>query len=204
VPHTWDTDPGVFHLAMRIAAGLLVLVVATSVGGCGQPTAPAAPTVKVNPTALTAAGSSPSRADSCQASQLKITRQAIDESLGTATNRLIFTNISHRVCTLQGYPRITSVGGEGNAPDAPLTPGAAGPLVTLQPGQQASAFYTAELIGPPPCRRPLHVTADAPHMPLVPDTSIVIEPATPNDPLWFCNYRAHAIVPGALASYASG
>lgn len=136
---------------LAAAAGLAGLLTA-----CGSGTPAAAPTRTVTTTATAAGAAAPTATPStttpaaapagpatCQSSGLQASLGQGQGAAGTLYQIIVLTNTSNSACTLYGYPGVSFVTGQGGsvigAPASrdPLIPAT---LITLQPGQAASAL----------------------------------------------------------------
>ncbi|WP_043514203.1 MULTISPECIES: DUF4232 domain-containing protein [unclassified Actinoplanes] len=86
----------------------------------------------------------------CHTGDLKLSVGAGEGAAGTAYEPLVFTNASHRTCTLYGYPGVSWVTGEnGTQVNDPLKRGEQRKrvTVTLKPGQAANAVLQSTNVG---------------------------------------------------------
>jgi hypothetical protein len=103
-----------------------------------QPAAPAVPVATTTPAAPAPAGPG-----TCEPAALKASLGPGQGAAGTFYRIIVLTNVSASACTLYGYPGVSFVTGRGGsvigAPASrnPLVPDT---LITLQPGQAASAL----------------------------------------------------------------
>jgi hypothetical protein len=104
-----------------------------------QPASPAAPATPVSTTTPAA----PAGPGTCPPTALKASLGPGQGAAGTFYRVIVLTNVSASACTLYGYPGVSFVTGHGGsvigAPASrnPLVPGT---LITLSPGQAASAL----------------------------------------------------------------
>jgi Protein of unknown function (DUF4232) len=85
----------------------------------------------------------------CQSGQLRIVAGKSGAAAGTIGQTILITNVSKSLCTITGYPRVTAVNADGKVvvTARPKLDGMVGgiqsgttiPVVTLDPGQVASA-----------------------------------------------------------------
>ncbi len=139
-------------------AGFLVVAAgagAALVAACGSSPAPstsgAAPTVTKTVTVTPVSAQQPSPQPSatpsgpgaCLASDLQASTTDFQGAAGTFYTLLVLTNTSSTACTLYGYPGVsyvTAPGGSIIGAPAGRNPLLADTLVSLQPGQSASAL----------------------------------------------------------------
>jgi hypothetical protein len=137
------TACGSGHPAAAPTVTVTTTTPATGLAGTGpastQPTSPAAPAVPV----ATTAPAAPAGPGPCQPAALKPSLGPGQGAAGTFYRVIVLTNVSASPCTLYGYPGVSFVTGQGGsvigAPASrnPLIPDT---LITLQPGQAASAL----------------------------------------------------------------
>lgn len=147
-----------FSVATARRAGLLAAAAGAAglLTACGSGTPAAAPTKTITTTAAAAAASTPAATPSattpapapagpgtCLPSALQASLGQGQGAAGTLYQLIVLTNTSNSACTLYGYPGVSFVTGQGGsvigAPASrnPLIPDT---LITLQPGQAASAL----------------------------------------------------------------
>lgn len=135
----------------------------TASGGSGSPTSSAAAGVAgssagttfvpVTPTTTTTttSGATPrsSSGSACTSADLKLSLGPTDGAAGHIYQALRFTNVGKANCTMTGFPGVSYVTGDNGAQvGAPAQrDGAAGPTVTLAPGQVASAIVAMTDVG---------------------------------------------------------
>jgi Protein of unknown function (DUF4232) len=114
------------------------------------PAAGAGPTVQANPPVGAATTPPAASVTSCSFAQLRITAGEAGAGLGHSGFPLIFRNVGSTDCTIAGYPGVAGIDNYGRQVTQAertsagylggLPPGAAIPVVTLKPGDQASAL----------------------------------------------------------------
>jgi Protein of unknown function (DUF4232) len=115
------------------------VTVTTTAPPATQPTSPAPPATPVSTTTPVA----PAGPGTCPAAALKASLGQGQGAAGTLYQVIVLTNVSASACTLYGYPGVsfvTSSGGAVIGAPASRNPLIADTLVTLQPGQSASAL----------------------------------------------------------------
>ena len=156
-------------LRTRISAGVIisgaVLLLAACNGGgtagSGEPNVPTITDSSTSQPAGTAPGTSSSPPSTAQAEQpptstgqggvtnsaeckvadLKLSLRDGDAAAGTVYRSLVFTNKGSRTCTIQGFPGVSYVAGDDGHQVGPAAyrVGKKGPVITLKPGNSASA-----------------------------------------------------------------
>ena len=77
----------------------------------------------------------------CKVADLKLSLRDGDATAGTFYRSLVFTNKGNRTCTIQGFPGVSYVAGDDGHQVGPAAyrVGKKGPVITLKPGNSASA-----------------------------------------------------------------
>jgi hypothetical protein len=119
-----------------------------------SPSSPAGPASSINPGGPRATSSGPptTRAAECTAAQLTVAytsnaqiRNGALDGMSHADSVIMFTNTSKKTCWTKGYPGVTALNAAGHEiKDAARGQAGGGqiPLITLAPGQVASAEIT--------------------------------------------------------------
>jgi hypothetical protein len=132
------TACGSGHPAAAPTVTVTTTVPTTTGPASTQPAAPAVPVATTTPAAPAPAGPG-----TCEPAALKASLGPGQGAAGTFYRIIVLTNVSPSACTLYGYPGVSFVTGRGGsvigAPASrnPLVPDT---LITLQPGQAASAL----------------------------------------------------------------
>lgn len=97
------------------------------------------------------------RSADCKVADLTVSLSGEDGAMGTLYRGLVFTNTGRRTCTIQGFPGVSFVAGDGGRQvgRAAAWVGPKGPVITLKPGMAATAplgFVNIGAFDPSDCR----------------------------------------------------
>ncbi|MFK0018710.1 DUF4232 domain-containing protein [Streptomyces sp. NPDC090798] len=111
--------------------------------GSATPSAAASNSSSTSNSSSSSTGSGSSGSTRCHTSELRATVGANDPGAGQENFPVVLTNISHRTCTLRGFPGAAFVDASGNqlGPDPKRSAGTP-TTVTLTPGRSAWAGLT--------------------------------------------------------------
>jgi uncharacterized protein DUF4232 len=130
-------------------------------GASGTPSASLpASTTAIPPTTTAEATVSPPQQAApleCKVADLTLSIRGEDGALGTIYRGLVFTNTGGRTCTIEGFPGVSFVAGDDGhqVGQAAVRDGAKGGVVTLKPGDTATApvgFTNVDAYDPAECQ----------------------------------------------------
>jgi hypothetical protein len=194
--------------AMSTALLSLTLLVAacSSVSGSGSTnsTTTVTATTTVTTTVTTAVTATPSSGGStsggsvrqCTQAQLTATTGQFDGAAGTLYLTLIFTNHSSSACTVQGYPGVAGLNGNGEQIAQATRDGSVGDTLTLAPGGSVSATVSSHDVARLGDFDQYCHDFDGGLAVTPPNTSTTVNLTDPTDRLPDCELVVSTVVPG--------